>query len=102
MQPTPNPAMTMGSALNGVSCTSATSCTAVGDYQSSNITTFGAFQTVAEAWDGTSWTLRSTPNPSTSRDLLLGASCGASQTCMAVGQTENQGGVGSTLIETGD
>jgi hypothetical protein len=94
--------MTTGSALNGISCTSATSCTAVGSYQSSNFTTFGAFLTVAEVWDGTSWTLRSTPNPSMSDDLLRGVSCGASQTCLAAGQTEDQGGVGSTLIETGD
>lgn len=102
IQPTPNPAMTQQTALEGVSCTSATSCTAVGDYQSSNVTTFGALQTVAEVWDGTSWTLRTTPNPSTSHALLSGVSCGAIQTCMAVGQTEDQGGVGSTLIETGD
>jgi hypothetical protein len=85
-----------------VSCTSATSCTAVGQYQSSNVSNFGALQTLAEVWDGTTWSLRSTPNPSAAHDLLLGVSCGASQMCTAVGQALNQGGVEATLIETGD
>jgi len=102
MQPTPNPAQTQGSSLAGVSCTSASSCSAVGQYQSSNLSTFGALQTLVEVWDGTAWTLRSTPNPSPVQDLLSGVSCGANQECTAVGQAEDTGGVPSTLIETGD
>jgi hypothetical protein len=102
VQPTPNPAQTQGSSLAGVSCTSASSCSAVGQYQSSNVSTFGASQTLVEVWDGTTWSLRSTPNPSPRQDLLSGVSCGASQECTAVGQAEDTGGVESTLIETGD
>jgi hypothetical protein len=101
IQPTPNPAQTQGSSLAGVSCTSATSCSAAGHYQSSNLSTFGASQTLVEVWDGTAWALRSTPNPSPVQDLLSGVSCGTSQVCAAVGGAEDAGGVGSTLIETG-
>ena len=101
-QPTPNPSATQGSALSAVSCTSATSCTAVGQYQSSNVTNFGALQTLVEVWDGTTWSLRSTPSPSPAHNLLSGVSCGTSHVCTAVGQALDTGGVESTLIETGD
>ena len=102
VQPTPNPSATQGSTLSAVSCTSSTACTAVGQYQSSNLTSFGALQTLVEVWDGTTWSLRSTPNPSPSHDLLSAVSCGASQLCTAVGQALDAGGVESSLIETGD
>ena len=102
IQPTPNPSATQGSTLSAVSCTSPTSCTAAGNYQSGNVTNFGALQTLVEVWDGTTWSLRSTPNPSPQRDLLTGVSCGASQVCTAVGQALDAGGVESTLIESGD
>lgn len=101
-QAIPSPATTQGSTLGAVSCTSATSCTAVGQYQSSDVSDFGAFLTVAEVWDGTAWSLESTPNPSATHNLLLGVSCGAPQVCTAVGQASDQGGDDTTLIETGD
>jgi hypothetical protein len=101
VQATPNPSSTQGSQLTGVSCTSATSCTAVGSYTSSNVSTFGQMLTVAEVWDGTAWSLDSSPNPGTD-SLMEGVSCGSSQNCTAVGQTEDEGGVEATLVETGD
>jgi hypothetical protein len=101
VQSSPNPSATMGSQLSGVSCTSATSCTAVGSYQSNSVPNFGAFQTLAEVWDGTAWSIESSPNPGTG-DMLEGVSCGASQVCTAVGQAPDLGGVNSTLIEAGD
>lgn len=99
-QSTVSPSTTQGSQLTGVSCTSATSCTAVGWYTSSNVSTFGQMLTVAEEWNGSTWSLDSTPNPSTN-SLLQAVSCGAVQTCTAVGQTADEGGVEATLIETG-
>jgi hypothetical protein len=102
IQPIPNPAATQGSQLNSVSCTSATSCTAVGSYQSSDFTTFGQEETLVEVWDGTTWSLRPTPNPSAAgNNLLEGVSC-TSLVCTAVGQAPDAGGVEATLIETGD
>lgn len=99
-QPIPNPKASQGSFLRAVSCTSASSCTAVGDYQYFG----GSFSnTLAEVWDGSKWSLRSTPNhPYPGHNTLSGVSCGASSVCTAVGQTENIGGTVATLIETGD
>jgi hypothetical protein len=57
---------------------------------------------LVEVWDGTAWTLQPSPNHSTARDLLEGVSCGASQLCTAVGQTQDAGGVNATLIESGN
>jgi hypothetical protein len=102
IQPAPDPAVAKGSVLNAVSCTSATSCTAVGQYNSGDVTNYGALQTLVEVWDGMTWSLRSAPDPSPAHDVLTGVSCGTSQECTAVGQAADAGGVESTLIETGD
>ena len=56
----PPPGTALQSELYGASCTSASACTAVGDY----VTSTGASKTLAERWNGTAWTLQSTPNPS--------------------------------------
>ncbi len=100
LQPTPNPSAFNSNTLNSVSCTAADACTAVGD---STTTSFAPFQTLAEVWNGTAWTLQSTPNrPSPAPNLLNGVSCGASQTCTAVGETQNANEVEATLILAGD
>lgn len=102
LQSTTGPSTTQGSQLTAVSCASATSCTGVGWYTSSNVgSTYGQMQTVVEAWDGTAWSLESSPNPSAG-GLLDAVSCGSSQTCTAVGAGHDEGGVTATLIETGD
>jgi hypothetical protein len=100
LQSTPNPSGFQFSLLSGVSCTSADSCTAVGQSQT-NGQVFSS--TLGEVWDGTGWTLRSTPNrPTAGHNVLSGVSCGASQMCTAVGGTEDIGGASATLVETGD
>ena len=100
IQSIPNPSASQGSFLRGVWCTSPSSCTAVGDYQYFG----GSFSnTLAEVWDGTTWSLRSTPNHSyAGQNILSGVSCGAGNVCTAVGQTQDIGGTEATLIETGD
>ncbi len=53
------PALTnSGASLNGVSCTGASSCMAVGDF-----TGTGNEMTLAEAWNGTAWSVVKTPRP---------------------------------------
>ena len=100
LQSTPSPTGFQSSSLSGVSCTSADSCTAVGQSQT-NDQVFAS--TLGEVWNGTAWTLRSTPNrPSAGHNVLNGVSCGASQMCTAVGDTRDVGGTSATLIETGD
>jgi hypothetical protein len=83
-QTTPLPADGSGISLNAVSCTTASSCIAVGRYETS--TTF-EFLTLAEQWNGTAWTVQSTPNPtgSTNNDLL-GVWCSSASFCAATGE----------------
>lgn len=103
IQSTPDPVTTQASDLASVSCTSASSCTAVGQYGSGTVPNFGELQTLAEVWDGTSWTIATTPDPSsTGNNALAGVSCGAIDTCTAVGDNQDQGGIPATLIEAGD
>jgi hypothetical protein len=59
IQATPNPTGVKGTFLSGVSCKSAAACTAVGDYENSA----GSYAPLAEAWNGTSWAIETTPNP---------------------------------------
>ena len=59
VQPTPSPAGATFSYLSGVSCTSASACTAVGYFGNSA----GNILNLAEGWNGTRWTIESTPNP---------------------------------------
>ena len=69
---TPKPTGARLSLLNGVSCSSVTACTAVGSY----VTSSNAGATLAEVWDGTTWTIRTTPNPAGATDSRLsGVSC---------------------------
>lgn len=85
IQPVPHPSTTRG-VLNGVSCSSSTACTAVGTYLNGS----SANVTLAERWNGTSWALQSTPNPSGSTDATLqGVSCPSATSCMAVGRFFN-------------
>jgi hypothetical protein len=99
-QTIPNPAGSTGSALRSVSCASATSCTAAGDFQAGILP---QFDTLGEVWDGSSWTIANTVDVSgATANHLLGVSCGAVQTCTAVGSTSGVGSNTQTLIETGD
>lgn len=57
-RPTSGTALEWG--FEGISCTASSACTAAG-YQE---TSTGTTETLAEAWNGTSWTVQTTPNPS--------------------------------------
>ena len=93
--PSPNQG-SIGSNLNGVSCTSSTSCVAVGDYDGAN----GVRQTLVETWNGTRWSISASPNPSSTYSSLSGVSCTSSTNCVAVGSYLLASGSGQTLIET--
>ncbi len=83
IQPIPNPEELGASDLYGVSCTSPTSCTAVGFF----LDTSYVDTTLAEEWDGTVWTIQSTPNPTGQTiSQLLGVSC-TPGACTAIGDT---------------
>jgi hypothetical protein len=85
IQHTPKPKSATLTVLNGVSCTSATACTAVGGYAGAR-TDQQPTTPLAEAWNGTRWTIESTPNPTGSRKTMLnGVSCTSATICTAVG-----------------
>jgi hypothetical protein len=65
--------------LFGVSCTSATACTAVGY----DLNSTGNLVTLAERWDGETWATESTT--AVSGQTLFGVSCTSATTCIAVG-----------------
>jgi len=94
LQPTPNPISNASYSLNAVWCLSATSCNAVG-----RLFTGSNEETLAESWDGTTWSIRPTPNPSASTySYLANLSCDPSGVpCKAVGTSGNE-----TLVESWD
>lgn len=79
---TPNPGSTLR-ALDGVSCTSMTACTAVGSYFEG-----GVARTLAIRWNGTTWSTQTTPSPNASANRLSSVSCVSSTSCIAVGDVE--------------
>jgi hypothetical protein len=96
LQALPGPESSKEWWINGVSCTSTTACTAVGKYT----TTAGIRKTLAERWNGTKWSVQSTPNPSgTSEAVFRGVSCSSSTACVAVGSYYGSGGSVLTLAE---
>ncbi len=90
VQPTPNRSKATFSSLSGVACSTASACTAVGSYYNGSV-----YLTLAESWNGTGWSIQSTPNPTgASRSILNGISCADLNACMAVGSADNL-----TLVE---
>jgi hypothetical protein len=95
---TPTPTPKSGD-LNGVSCLSATRCTAAGSYRpvpSSHLLT------LIESWNGTRWSKVASPSPGTGDYVLFGVSCPSARTCTAVGiVTPPSAEISRTVIETG-
>ena len=78
----PNPSGSVDASLQGISCTASNACVAVGSYAKS-----GASQkTLAASFNGTAWTVLSTPNPAKEGAAILReVSCLSSTSCIAVG-----------------
>ena len=94
---TPSPDNGQGdNILRGVSCPSATSCQAVGNYtNSSNVS-----QTLSVGWDGTTWSVTPSANTGTGNNYLFAVSCVLANSCEAVGSYFNGGLIDRTLIES--
>jgi hypothetical protein len=87
VQSTPNPAGAAASALNGVSCSSVSACTAVGQFTVGS----GVQLTLAERWNGSSWAIQPTPNPARSpSSRLFAVACPAADACTAVGTANSK------------
>ena len=95
----PGPRGARTSELGGVSCPSATSCTAVGDYT----TAAGRTSTYAIQWDGGQWQLQTTRNARGARVTTFEAvSCPSTTECVAVGQaSQGRGGLVAELWSKG-
>jgi len=83
------PSLKAGGSLNGVSCTSASACTAVGFD--------GNGESLAERWNGTAWSIQATPNVNGQPTGLRGVSCTSATLCTATGRS--QFGVGAPAAE---
>lgn len=94
VQPTPNPPSTYHSGFSAVSCPSITICTAVGFWTDS----FQVEFTLAERWNGTTWTIQSSPALAGNAELS-GVSCASTTACTSVGSTVNGSNVQVTLAE---
>lgn len=90
---TPNPGTVHD--LIAVSCASADSCIAVGDFMNKKL----ARVALAERWNGVKWSVRHTPDPAGATSTELhGVSCTSARACTAVGDFA-RGGVYRTLVE---
>ena len=110
----PNRAGPFGqSGLYGVSCVSATACTAVG-FQASNSGGAPGGLPLAEQWNGLDWSIQSTPNPigpplpttpgtgPVPESQLNGVSCTSTTACTAVGSFVDSAGTAAPLVERWD
>jgi len=87
---TPEPSGTLNSSLDAVSCTSASACIAVGEYEKSS----GVYLPFAESWNGTEWKLQTMPAPTGAKlTYATGVSCTSASVCTMVGTYENSSSV---------
>jgi hypothetical protein len=82
--------------LYSVSCASASECWTVGQYQVGSI-----YQTLVEKWDGSSWSIVSSPNAGAQSNWLDSVTCASLSECWAVGWYD-VGSIYQTLIEGWD
>jgi hypothetical protein len=84
VQSIPNPAGSLSTWLNGVSCPTHRTCEAVGEYFLGP----DAALPLAEQWTPSGWTIQPTQSPGgTNESFLFAVSCAPPRFCMAVGQT---------------
>jgi hypothetical protein len=101
IEQTPHPEGVKDTFLNGVSCTSATACVAVGDdgtFTDGRSEAAHAFVPLSEVWNGKVWTIKQVPMPAHATAAYLQAvSCGAVSSCTAVGDRVLSATEGDTL-----
>jgi hypothetical protein len=83
---------TLGNSLNAVAVVSASDIWAVGDSHTSN----NFLQTLIEHWNGTNWSVVTSPNVGTSDNILRGVAVVSANDIWAVGDSGNES---QTLIE---
>jgi hypothetical protein len=97
VQPTLPPAGGTLSTLNGVSCPTRDTCTAVGNY----VDPTGATVMLVEHWAKNRWTIQTSPSPvGATSSNLASVSCASLSACTAVGSYTDQTGTSLTLAES--
>jgi hypothetical protein len=87
-----SPANAIATVLNGIACSTPTSCVAVGE---TYLGSASAYSTLVETLTGTSWSIVPSPNPtSPANNSLSAVSCACTSSCYAVGTASSQ-----TLVE---
>jgi hypothetical protein len=101
--PSPNAGTaTAENLLRSVSCvqrhpsSTAVSCMAVGHFSAAP----DAFDTLAEFWNGKTWSIVPSPNVGFNNSELNGVSCVSANRCVAVGDYWGAAGIDHTLIES--
>jgi hypothetical protein len=79
--------------LFAVSCTSASACTAVGDYMKS-----GLNESLVERWNGKAWAVQAAAKADR-LTFLMGVSCASARACTAVGYQNTGSGDAKPLAE---
>jgi hypothetical protein len=92
----PHPRGAKSAPLDGVSCLSSSACAAVGSWSASS--RGNPTLTLAEQWNGASWKIGATPNPTGAQFSTLSAVDCPAGPCVAVGNSSN-GSVTQTLVE---
>ena len=90
----------IGAALSGVSCVSASACAAAGGW----VDRSGTEMPLAEIWNGSRWTVTPVPVPSKaiSPTSFFGVSCTSESACVAVGSYQVENNRGFPLIDVWD
>ncbi len=76
----PNQTFALNSSLTSVACSTAAACVAVGSYDTQLVTS-----TLTEQWNGSTWSIVASPNPSGPESALSGVTCTSTSNCVAVG-----------------
>ena len=92
----PNTSATQHNFLSSVACASASECWAVGHSSDP-----GVAQTLILRWDGSSWSIVTSPNVSPQLNILQSVACTSGSDCWAVG-FYGAAGIPQTLIERWD
>lgn len=93
-QSSPNPVGSTNTVFQGVSCATGSFCVAVGDWNNGK-----SWQPMAQAWNGSTWALDTTPNPEGATETIIeGVACRTG--CISVGWYADSLGKRKTLAES--
>lgn len=97
-QHVPQPGVAVAALLDGVSCTAADACEAVGSYTAPGVDS----RSLAEGWDGAHWHVQHVPDATAYDSALASVWCTGAGACEAVGDDVTSALASRTLAEGWD